>query len=106
MTTPTKSAKKTAPQKPIAKKAPQAIARKSAQPASSANERMIRSALGSAKNPGEQRALLAVIERSSEIMAKTVEIMAQTNKITAELTKVLQLKRGLTSLQASGQGIR
>jgi hypothetical protein len=106
MTTPTKSAKKTAPQKPIAKKAPQAIARKSAQPASTTNERMIRSALGSAKNPGDQTAILAVVQRSSEILAQTVAVMGETNQIMAELTRVLQLKRGLISLQASGHGIR
>jgi hypothetical protein len=95
----TKIARKTVPTKQARKQAP-------AKPAQSANERGIRSALASAKSPGEASALLAVIERSSEIMAKTLGIMNQLTETNQELTKVLQLKRGLISLQASGHGIR
>jgi hypothetical protein len=87
MTTPTKSAaRKTAP------------ARKSPKPA---NDMMVRAALSSAKSPDEQTAILAVITRSSEIMAKTIAVMAETNQIMAKLGHLATLKRGLISLSKS-----
>jgi hypothetical protein len=93
MPAPTKIARKTVPQK-TAPKAP-------AQPAQSANEREIRSALASANSPEERSALLAVVARSSEIMARTIEIMGETNQIMAKLGHLATLKRGLISLSKS-----
>jgi hypothetical protein len=92
----TKIAKKTVPTKQARKQAP-------AQPAQSTNERMIRSALNSAKNPGDQRAILAVVERNSEIMAQTIAVMSETNSLMAKLGHIATLKRGLISL-AKGTG--
>lgn len=83
------------PTKTAAKKTP---AKKTAPPSDADQIK----ALLARSTPAEQKAILSVIERTTEIMAETNVYLQSVIKSQGELGRLRQLMGGLRALQASG----